>query len=370
MTQRLDVLDLLRGISVLGILYMNIYYHAVFEIGYSPLIEAPMSDLVIEVINAFFIDGRFRTLFCLLFGVGLAILYDKHGQTNALPLLNARLKWLLVFGVVHSVFIFSGDILINYALAGFLVYKELGNHKAIILKKAKTYFAIGFVVLILLSLIPNEPIYRGSEEYLAILEEWQAGYGNQLIQQIIFTVIMLVFSLVCFVWVTAGIVLFGVYLYRSDFFNNGLSQFQLTSVVVVTLVISTADAVIRVNWPTLAELNMALATLSALFCVLLYVHIIIKLVKKVPVLKAFFAPVGRMAFSLYLLQSIVFAIFFRYSNIDFVNEATRIDYLYLCILFSLVQLALAGIYLKLFSVGPVEWVWRKAYNKSLQSVIK
>ena len=56
MTQRLDVLDLLRGISVLGILYMNIYYHAVFEIGYSPLFEAPMSDLVIEVINAFFIN--------------------------------------------------------------------------------------------------------------------------------------------------------------------------------------------------------------------------------------------------------------------------------------------------------------------------
>ena len=301
---------------------------------------------------------------------GLRFCTINYGQNNAFPLINARLKWLLIFGVAHSVFIFSGDILINYALAGFLVYKELGNHQAIILKKAKTYFAIGFVVLILFSLIPSEPIYRGSEEYLAILAEWQAGYGNQLIQQIIFTVIMLVFSLVCFVWVTAGIVLFGVYLYRLDFFTNGLLQFQLTSLVVVTLVISTADAIIRVNWPALAELNMALATLSALFCALLYIHIIIKLAKKVSVLKALFAPVGRMAFSLYLLQSIVFAIFFRYSNIDFVNEATRIDYLYLCILFSLVQLALAGIYLKLFSVGPVEWLWRKAYNKSLQSVIK
>lgn len=367
---RINALDSLRGVAVIGILFMNIYYHALFEIGYSPLPEAPLSDLVIEVITALFIDGRFRTLFCLLFGVGLAILYDKHGHKSALPLLHARLKWLLIFGIFHSVFIFSGDILINYALAGFLVYKELGNDQAIVLKKAKAYFAIGFVVLLLFSLIPSDPVYRGSEAYVEIINEWQSGYGNQLIQQIIFTVIMLVFSLVCFVWVTAGIVLFGVYLYRSDFFANGLTKTQLTSVIFLTVIISSIDAVVRVHWPALSEFNMALATLSGLFCALLYTHLIVKVTNNGACFDLIFAPAGRMAFSLYLLQSIVFAVFFRYFQVDFVANSTRIDYIYLCLVFSVVQLVLAVVYFKLFKAGPIEWLWRKAYSQSLQTVTK
>lgn len=358
---RVTVLDSLRGVAVIGILFMNIYYHALFEVGYSPLPTPPISDLVIDVINAVFIDGRFRTLFCLLFGVGLAILYDKHGRDNALPLLHSRLKWLLIFGLLHSVLIFSGDILVNYALAGFLVYRELGNNQDVILRKAKAYFVIGFAVLFVFSLIPTDPIYRGSEQYYEIVNEWQLGYGTQLIQQAVFTTIMFVFSLVCFVWVTAGIVLFGVYLYRDNFFREGLTKTQLTLTFAITLILSIIDAVIRVTSPELVELNMALATLSALFCALLYAHVIIKLVAKVQLFNVVFAPAGRMAFSLYILQSIVFALFFRYINVDFINQATRMDYLYLCVVFSFMQLAFAFIYFRLFNIGPIEWLWRKAY---------
>jgi uncharacterized protein len=194
------------------------------------------------------------------------------------------------------------------------------------------------------------------------VNEWQLGYGTQLIQQVIFTTIMLVFSLVCFVWVTAGIVMLGVYLYRDNFFREGLTKTQLALTFVITLILSIIDAGIRVNSPEHVELNMAIATLSALFCALLYAHVIIKFADKVKILNAVFAPAGRMAFSLYILQSIVFALFFRYFNVDFINEATRIDYMYLCFLFSLIQLGLAIIYVKFFSTGPIEWLWRKAYS--------
>ena len=138
---RIKTLDVLRGFAVLGILFMNIYYHSVFELGYVPLQVTPLSDNVIEVINAFFIDGRFRALFCLLFGVGLAILYDKHGQDDAFSLLKSRLNWLLIFGFIHSVFIFSGDILVNYALAGLIVYREIGSSQEVLLKKAVVKYA-------------------------------------------------------------------------------------------------------------------------------------------------------------------------------------------------------------------------------------
>lgn len=359
---RIKTLDVLRGFAVLGILFMNIYYHSVFELGYVPLQVTPLSDNVIEVINAFFIDGRFRALFCLLFGVSLAILYDKHGQDDAFSLLKSRLNWLLIFGFIHSVFIFSGDILVNYALAGLIVYREIGSSQEVLLKKAKTYFAIGFSLILLFALIPNEPIYRDSDEYFEIINTWQSGYGEQLIQQIVFTIIMFVFSWVCFIWITAGIVLFGVYLYRADFFNTGLSTKQLLASLLVVITISSIDALLRVNYVHLVELTMSIATFSGLVCALMYCHVFIKLNEKLTVLNSIFAPAGRMAFTLYILQSIVFALFFRYFSPEFVHSATRLDYIYLCLMFSVFQLVFAFFYLKLFKSGPIEWLWRKAYS--------
>lgn len=359
---RIKTLDVLRGFAVLGILFMNIYYHSVFELGYVPLQVAPLSDNVIEVINAFFIDGRFRALFCLLFGVGLAILYDKFGQEDSFTLLKSRLNWLLIFGFIHSVFIFSGDILVNYALAGLIVYREIGSSQEVLLKKAKTYFAIGFSLILLFALIPNEPIYRDSDEYFEIINTWQSGYGEQLIQQIVFTIIMFVFSWVCFIWITAGIVLFGVYLYRADFFNTGLSTKQLLASLLVVITISSIDALLRVNYVHLVELTMSIATFSGLVCALMYCHAFIKLNVKLTVLNSILAPAGRMAFTLYILQSIVFALYFRSFSPEFVHSATRLDYIFLCLMFSVFQLVFAFFYLKVFKLGPIEWLWRKAYG--------
>ena len=60
MTQRLDALDLLRGISIIGILFMNVYHHALFEIGYSPLAIPPLS-LSMAALELYFV-------FCSVWG--------------------------------------------------------------------------------------------------------------------------------------------------------------------------------------------------------------------------------------------------------------------------------------------------------------
>ena len=70
-------IDALRGIAILGILFMNIPFHANMLLGYVPFESMLSSDKLITLLYSIFADGRFRTLFCLLFGAGLAIQYES-----------------------------------------------------------------------------------------------------------------------------------------------------------------------------------------------------------------------------------------------------------------------------------------------------
>ena len=364
MTQRLDALDLLRGISIIGILFMNVYHHALFEIGYSPLAIPPLSDKFIDVVNAFFIDGRFRTIFCLLFGVGLALLWDKYNQdlNSDNNVLKARLKWLMVFGLVHSIFLFSGDILVNYSLAGMLVLRKLHEEPIELVNTAKKYLILGLLMLCAISLLPVDTVYRHSEEFNIMFENRGLGYDFQLVEQLIFTGVMFFFSLVCFMWISAGIMIIGVYLYRTHFFVQGLSKKHFYVCVVITLVISSIDAAMRYHFTDYAQYSMSVATISGFFCALLYCDLVINFLLG----KAWLSPfkkAGKLAFTLYILQSVILIIWFRVAQPDYILSATRIDYIAIVLILSLLQLVFAHYYLKYFKIGPVEWIWRKAYQK-------
>lgn len=70
-------MDIIRGVAVLGLMYMNAYFFGLFEFGYVPLTNPPLSDHIIQCFSLIFIDGRFRSLFCLLFGAGLYIQWQR-----------------------------------------------------------------------------------------------------------------------------------------------------------------------------------------------------------------------------------------------------------------------------------------------------
>lgn len=66
-------MDVLWGIVVLGLMFMNIYIFVMFEYDYILSLLLLFFDIVINIINVLFIDGCFRSFFCLLFGVLLVI---------------------------------------------------------------------------------------------------------------------------------------------------------------------------------------------------------------------------------------------------------------------------------------------------------
>lgn len=117
--QRIEVLDALRGMAILGILLLNISGFALLRVAsFNPLHsgEAPLSDRITWMLLNLFAQGKFLFIFALLFGGTLYLLEHRGIRWNI-----SRLIILILIGVFHTLFIWEGDILLPYAVCGLFV---------------------------------------------------------------------------------------------------------------------------------------------------------------------------------------------------------------------------------------------------------
>jgi uncharacterized protein len=130
-TQRIELLDVLRGFALLGVLVANMFaYPGWTFLGpakAAPLPAASFDPQLHQTIVAL-IEGKFYSLFSLLFGLGFAVMLNRFENrgANPVPLFLRRYTALFLIGLIHAVFIFHGDILMLYGLLGFalLLFKR------------------------------------------------------------------------------------------------------------------------------------------------------------------------------------------------------------------------------------------------------
>lgn len=370
---RIQSIDVLRGIAILGILLMNIYFHGIMSLGYVPFDITPQSDILVDTFNAIFADGRFRTLFCILFGAGLAIQVkscEKKGF-NYQDFLKSRLNWLMIFGIIHGVFIFGGDILFLYAVCALVIIKKLTLPTRDLFRKAKKWLIIGTVLNILFSGLAAfaaglEPeMVRGSDTFLEEYNSWMGNYGYQVTIQGIFAAFLVISSPLWVFWQVAGLMLLGVYFYRTGFFKRGLTASQFKTFALAAAALTGLDIFMRLSYFGVgSEMSSLLASISAIFMSILYIHGVIYLLKNNHRWIEVFKAPGRMAFTLYIMQSVVLAVLLRWVFPEVHLTATMIDYFAMALGFILFQLVFANWYLSRFKQGPLEALWRKAYLAS------
>lgn len=120
---RITELDALRGLAVIGIVWMNVYAFALPLQAYANPVawggEGAL-DRLVWIVSFVFIEDKFRTLFAMLFGAGCLILIER-AQDRPLRAHFARMIALFVIGLVHSTLLASNDVLRAYAMAGLAV---------------------------------------------------------------------------------------------------------------------------------------------------------------------------------------------------------------------------------------------------------
>jgi uncharacterized protein len=156
-------IDALRGLAVFGILLVNIWS---FVWGFEPLRygilqpDATLLDMLSVAFVAFFAEQKFYPIFAFLFGASFVLITQsikrRTGEwRDAKRLYRRRLRWLLGCGVLHGTLIWFGDILTLYSIAGFWVLAGLVGARLRAVTTSLRNWAIVFVVLLMSGFLLN-----------------------------------------------------------------------------------------------------------------------------------------------------------------------------------------------------------------------
>mgnify|MGYP000925167887 FL=1 len=136
-------MDVLRGLSILGIFIANLQFMSYYSSSFNGSYTYPSLDKKMSFLHAMFIEGKFYSIFSLLFGWGIALQMSrsKLNDTAVAKFIRRRLWFMLLLGSIHLFFIWIGDIVAFYALVGFILV-------ALRKKSNKQLLTIGIVLVL------------------------------------------------------------------------------------------------------------------------------------------------------------------------------------------------------------------------------
>lgn len=366
--ERIVEIDIIRGIAILGIFFVN----------FPEMIVIPLQKISYVGLNGFirliynlFIQTKFYTIFSFLFGLGFYI-FMSRAETRGdkiYYLFSRRLFFLFVFGLLHFIFLWHGDILNMYALIGIWLLLFYN-------KKPKTIITWA-IILLFLSIILNGFMYYSpifSEFSSSAISHTQLPYYNPLSNwssKITYRLYLFkgisIGNTIAYTPEILSLFLFGLYVGKINLFNR-LEEFtsNLKKAQIMSMVLSMVCFIPMINlyFNTKTyqhESAYFFVWLSGKTMAIFYISTILLLLRKEKWQKRLkpFSYVGKMALTNYIGQTVCTAIIF---TILFKNTAILplwVGIIY-CPLFYILQIKFSKWWLSKHSMGPLEWVWRYA----------
>jgi uncharacterized protein len=358
---RIDAIDALRGLALFGVLAINLdteFRVTLFE-QFLPRIPGPLLDQLVSSGLKLFFEFKAFSLFAFLFGMGLAIQFEHlSSHKSRLKLLVRRLIALLVFGIVHLVLIWNGDILTEYAIAGFVVLPFLYGQPAIAMKGAIAALAL-YLAMPWLPLPFGFPSTSWIASHVITARDI---YGNGTFAEILaFRISELPQVAVLHGYVlprTIAMILLGIWVWRLRLLGSA-------ALLGATAAIAIGGATMLMVAPVWPVVNMLLPVVLAIgyaaFVFWIFNHTLYS--KWI----AWAAPAGRMAFSNYIAQSLILGFVFYGYGIGLMGKLGTASAFAVAITLYGVQVIISRLWLKCHRFGPLEWLWRSVTYGHRQS---
>lgn len=381
-------LDVLRGFALFGILLVNFewFTRALPEIVLGPEADHTGLDRAADLVITTLATGKFYAIFSMLFGAGFALMLERASALGARfwGTYLRRLTLLAVIGALHITLVWAGDILLTYALVGFIMVLLFQNTPvsrlwkwslamvlAPLLLSVLAGLAVGFAQMdpTAAAALASE-MARGRSELDAAIEASRNAYAAGSFTEVIaqrwsdwsFGAAHFLF------WVPPilGYFLLGRWLLTTGRLTDaGAHAVWFARMRMVGIGLGLPLSAVG-SWLMLGENTMMptprLALASALFSVgalLLSLGWVSYVVPSARAL-AWLAPAGQMALSNYLLQSLVWTFVFYGYGLCLWDRIPRSTHALFVIGFFALQIPLSRWWLSRFRFGPVEWLWRFA----------
>ncbi|WMI67864.1 DUF418 domain-containing protein [Mangrovimonas sp. YM274] len=412
--ERINSLDVIRGVALLGILLMNINGMGLPFAYMDPTISGGAEGLNLKawIMTNMLLEGTMRGLFTLLFGAGVILLTSRLESRGAgiktADIFYRRLLWLLIFGIINAyVFLWHGDILFHYAVFGLMLFpfRNTPSKKLI----------IGGLVLISLGVVWTYSEYRDNlkikkegleaavlkkandsltSKQTAALGKWeelntkmpQEKIDDQVAEMrnpsywSIFSYKAKHYSerqgwfLYRFdLWDVFSYMLLGMAFFNLRIFHGEKSfkYYGLMALIGYGIGLSvnyyeTSQLIQSYFDPIVTSKTFITYDLGRLFTTLGHVGFIMLFIKSgiLGFLQKSLAAVGRMALTNYLVHSIIVAFIFLGFGFSLYGQLERHQLYYIVFGIWIAQLIYSPIWLKYFRYGPFEWLWRSlTYQK-------
>lgn len=366
--ERIVEIDIIRGVAILGIFFVNLP-----EMLIKPLqsIEYTGIDAFIRLLYSLFIQTKFYTIFSFLFGLGFYIFMSRAESKgySMYKLFIRRLIFLFVFGFIHYVFLWHGDILNMYALIGIFLLFFYNKKPKKILKWAVSLLGISIILNGLIYLSPSIDSLLDTATLHANLPVYNPMEGliNKILSRFNLFITRAIPNAILYIPEILSLFLFGLYVGKIKFFNR-LEEYTLKikKAQVVSLILSLIFFIPMINTYLKVDSYQLqheyfFLWISGKTMAVLYISTILLLIKKQKwnnKLKLF-SYIGKMALTNYIGQTITTIIIF---SILFKNTAAVPLWLsvFYCPLFFIVQIKFSKWWLSKYKMGPLEYVWRHA----------
>jgi uncharacterized protein len=380
LSERIVFIDVLRGMALFGILAANMrgFFAPLDCYDNIGILYHNRADLLAQGFIDAFIQGKFISIFSFLFGMGFAIQMTRAEARSArfMSFYPRRLLALALFGVIHGIFVWAGDVLLTYAFSGAILLLFRNRQQKTLLWWAGSLFALPIVastVFLTLyfhfhrpwmdrkppdvtKLYPIIQIYAHGTVRRIFAQNW-LEWKQELPTQFFAIYASALFLLGMWVW-RAGIV------QRLEEYKPVLKRvcaWCLPAGFIISIFVAIVKAVVPLGhvsiWAWLGRVlwlpgSHILAAGYASGLALLYLREDWRR-RLLP-----FAAVGRMALTNYLLQSIVCTLFFYHYTTGLYGRIGPAIGLVPTVILYYAQVVCSNWWLQRYRFGPVEWLWR------------
>jgi uncharacterized protein len=393
---RIRSLDVLRGVAVLGVLWMNMPAFAQVSSAYfnpRALGELTGANYWFWHLGQVLGQNKFFTIFSMLFGAGIVLMTGRQraSRWRTALLHYRRMLGLMLMGVAHAFLLWFGDILFSYGVCGLFLY---------FFRRLRPRFLIPLGIL-LLGLFSAHSVYRYAtrdcwtaeqraeyarrmapspeaiaREKNAYLGTWwdEISYRAPEVWRFYTSRGMLTLLM------SGGIMLIGMGFFKLGVFSAALSRRQYLALAAPGVLLGT-PALVYGTWlrgeapagPTLQGLLVGqVHTYASILVSLAYVAIVMLLWQnpRVRACTGALAAVGQMALTNYLMHSLICTQIFYGRGFGRIGQFDQVAQAELVAAIAVLQLALSPAWLRYFRFGPAEWAWRSMTYMKLQPILR
>lgn len=368
---RIEALDALRGLGVLGILAVNAPFMAatfeqVVEPRAWPFPNTGASLALWALVHVVF-ESKFITLFSLLFGVSTWLVGGEPGDAAGTARLRRRFGWLMLFGALHGGLVWYGDVLFDYAICGFVVMGLRGWGARRLVLAGLAGYAAG---LALMGAAPALPAFdawllpAGAPDAPA----FQQGFVDSL--QANFAAWTSHRALVAFYTLPycAPLMLLGLGLFKSGLLGGiGDTRFRRAAIAAGALALAfhAGSTALVVAGGFAGEFGGAWDTsmleVTSPFIALGYASALLASMRspRLAWIARGLAPLGRMAFTNYIAQSVLMTgLCYGGRGLGLFDRVDRPGLALAVLAVWALELAWSHWWLRRYEAGPLEWAWR------------